>query len=297
MSVEEYLSKKPYLENVWKAWNDNCTMSENGSTVPKVEHSTVADEQEVSNCTLQDNDVPNGQAIGTCTVSKTEDSSTMQDNVIGTATLTQDDEMLQDIQESFDVKPRQKLKPSRRSKRLKKKKEKQRQIEARLNLSTSSGTRTTKNSLKTSIQVAAANIVSKLKNYILAQKKYSLKKPDLKKKPHHCPACKQLEKTYKAVIQHLKESHPDYKYRCKYCCKCFNSNSWRYQHQLRHEGLRYKCPEPSCAKWFQFYYQVRDHWKKHSKRKIVYLSKQGLPERIYYKKSSKLSEAWSWHWS
>ena len=108
MSVEEYLSKKPYLENVRKAWNDNFTMSENGSTMPKVEHSTVADEQEVSNCTLQDNDVPNRQAIGTCTVSKTEDKSTMQDNVIGTATLMQDDEMLQDIQESFDVKPRKK---------------------------------------------------------------------------------------------------------------------------------------------------------------------------------------------
>ena len=74
--------------------------------------------------------------------------------------------------------------------------------------------------------------------------------------------------TYKALIEHLKECHPDYKYCCKYCRKCFNSNSWRYQHQLRHEGLRYKCPEQSCGKLYQFYYQIRDHWKKHSRRKL-----------------------------
>ena len=162
-----------------------------------------------------------------CTVSELTVNST----VISSVELVNDDDaMLQDVKDSFNVKSKKTPKPSRRSKRLKQKKAKKCQEQAHLNLSSSSGTRTTRNSQKTSKEVAAANLVAKSKNYVFSYTKYGLKKPDLKKKPHRCPACKQLKDTYKALITHLKECHPEYKYCCKYCRKMFNSNSWRYQH-------------------------------------------------------------------
>ena len=71
-----------------------------------------------------------------CTLQKQKD--TLHDEtVIGSISFSQDheEEMLQDVQDSFDVKPKQKQKPSRRSKCLKEKKAKQRQDAAHLNLS------------------------------------------------------------------------------------------------------------------------------------------------------------------
>ena len=149
---------------------DGCTLSENEST-----------------CTVQKSEIGLAVSNSYCTMSEANV------NVIGSVSIVKnndDEAMLQDVKYSFDVKPKQKLKPSRLSKRLKQKKAKQCQERAHLNLSTSSGTRKTRNSQKMSKEVAAANLVSKSKNYVFSYKKYGLKKPDLKKKPHHCPACK-----------------------------------------------------------------------------------------------------------
>ena len=109
---------------------------------------------------------------------------------------------------------------------------------------------------------------NKSKNYMFAYKKYSLKKPDLKKKPHRCPACKVLKDTYKALISHLKECHPEYKYRCKYCRKTLTAIRGDTSTNFGMKVSVTSGPDEKCAKLFQFYYQVRDHWKKHSKRKL-----------------------------
>ena len=261
LSSEEYLSKKQYLDTVRKAWNDNeakwqfdavtdawsknenaCTLSDTGvsSTMSPEGGCTMHDKDDVA-CTLSDIGISCTMSpAGGCTVHEQgDDACTLQNNtgtvldtnVIGTVSLVKNDEeteMLQDIKESFDIQPKEKPKPkpSRHSKRLKQKKKKKQQEAAHLNLSSSSGTQTTRNSQKTSKEVAAANIVSKSKKYVFACKQFGLRKHDLKKKPHRCPACKKLTETYKALIGHLKECHPDCKYRCKYCRKTFNSNSW-----------------------------------------------------------------------
>ena len=257
----KWSTKNWMLVLCWKTDQpDGCTVSEKSE---QPDGCTVLEKSEQPDgCTVSEK----SEQPDRCTVSEL----TVNSNVIGSVELANDDDaMLQDAKDSFDVKPKKTPKPSRRSKRLKQKKAKKCQEQAYLNRSSSSGTRTTRNSQKTSKEVATANLVAKSKNHVFSYTKYGLKKPDLKKKTtHHCPPCKQLKDTYKALITHLKECHPEYKYRCKYCREMFNSNSWRYQHQLHHEGLQYKCPEPTCAKLFQFYYQVRDHWKKHSKRKV-----------------------------
>ena len=55
----------------------------------------------------------------------------------------EEQEMLQDVKDSFDVKAKQKQKPSRWSKCLKQKKAKQRQDVVHLNLNFTSGSRKT----------------------------------------------------------------------------------------------------------------------------------------------------------
>lgn len=208
--------------------------------------------------------------------------STTVHNIIGSVDKTeQDDEdaLLKDVSESLDVKivtkkkPKEKptLKPTRRSKRIKEQEDAlNRSI--LLSVHSTSKPRTTQNSRKTSADVAAARSLGKAKD-----KKgkwnvsnFVLKKRKKKHKPRICSSCQKVCKTYIELTQHIKDDHPDFKYKCKYCPKLFNSASWKYQHQDRHRGLRFMCPYKKCAKLCQFGYQLRDHVKKHS-RKALYV--------------------------
>ena len=103
-----------------------------------------------------------------------------------------------------------------------------------------------------------------------------------------CPSCKEKFKTYLELVAHIKEKHPEYKYSCKHCPKLFTSSSWRYQHQKRHEGLRYKCSV--CSKLFQYYYQVRDHYKVHSKKKLYVCSTRNCGKGFSTKRARKYHE-------
>ena len=133
--------------------------------------------------------------------------------------------------------------------------------------------RTTRNSLRTSLDVTASNIVSNAKK---RQGKFNIKKFTLRKrKPHHkkpgkCSVCSQVLDTYTELTKHIKEKHKDFRYMCRYCPKTFRSSSWKYQHQNRHKGFHYKCSITDCGKLFQFKYQLGDHKCKHT-RKALYV--------------------------
>ena len=105
--------------------------------------------------------------------------------------------------------------------------------------------------------------------------RFQLKKRHKTRKPKKCSSCKEDFPTYAELEKHVKKDHPNFKYKCRYCPKTFNSASWKYQHQARHKGLRYQCSVDSCSKLFQFGYQLRDHIKKHTKKALYTCSSPG----------------------
>ena len=191
-----------------------------------------------------------------------------------------DDALMQDISDSFNVqvsKPKNKpvAKPTRRSKRIQEKEDAlSRSILSSLH-STRSKPRTTRNSLRTSSDVTASNIVANAKK---RQGKFNINKFTLRKrkpktrKPLKCSVCKQLCDTYTELTQHIKDKHQEFRYKCRYCPKTFASASWKYQHQNRHKGLRFKCSVKDCAKLFQFKYQLDDHKRKHTRKSLFLCS-------------------------
>ena len=211
---------------------------------------------------------------------------TMQDQKPVIGTVQKIDPALQDVAETFDVdiekpkrKPKKKHKnlrkekPTRRSQRLK-------EQDDRLNSSILSSLHSTtpkphqtRNSLKSEAELRKAkNLLSNAKK---SRGKFDidnfvLKKRKRKRKPVKCSACQQVFSSHKKLTQHVKDDHPEFKYSCRYCPKKFESASWKYQHQARHKGLKFKCSVDSCGKLFQFGYQYRDHQKKHT-RKGLYL--------------------------
>ena len=109
----------------------------------------------------------------------------------------------------------------------------------------------------------------------LAFRDSSWKKRHKTRKLKKCSSCKEDFPTYAELEIHVKKDHPNFKYKCRYCPKTFNSVSWKYQHQARHKGLRYQCSVDSCSKLFQFGYQLQDHIKKHTKKALYTCSSHG----------------------
>ena len=195
---------------------------------------------------------------------------------------TEDEKLLKDVTESLDVnivekktdkhkKNKPQVKPTRRSKRIK---EQEDQLTRSMLLSVHSTTkpRTTRNSLKTSAAIAASKSVgcARKKKGKFDLSNFVLKKRAKKHKLRKCSSCERSFSSYLKLTDHIKEDHPQFKYKCKYCPKLFNSASWKYQHQDRHKGLRFKCLKKKCEKLFQFGYQLRNHQGKHT-RKAMYV--------------------------
>ena len=180
--------------------------------------------------------------------------------------------LMQDISDTFNVhvsKPAKKpvAKPTQHSKRIK---EKENALTRSILLSvhSTSKPRTTRNSLRISLDVTASNIVSNAKK---RQGKFNINKFTLRKrKPHQrkpvkCSVCSKPFDTYTELTKHIKEDHPEFRYKCKYCPKTFKSSSWKYQHQSNT-----KCSIKDRGNLFQFKYQLDDHKRKHT-RKALYV--------------------------
>ena len=212
----------------------------------------------------------------------------MQEKTFAIVGMTQDndeDHLLDEVEDSFNVNVERKKRkkrdissePVRRSKRLQEQDDKLLSnmfSRSRLRHSTSSSPvskpkpkpRTTRNSNKTAASVRASNSVSNaakkrgkfdLKNFVLKKKKK-------KSKPKKCSSCEQVFDTYKQLATHVSKDHPEYKYKCRYCPKTFNSSSWKYQHQAHHKGLQYQCGVQECSRLFQYGYQLCNHMKVHT---------------------------------
>ena len=137
--------------------------------------------------------------------------------------LDEDDAaLMEDINDTFNVhvrKPAKKpmAKPTRCSKWIKEKEDAlTRSI--LLSVHSTSKPRTTRNSLRTSSDVTASNIVSNAKK---RQGKFNINKFTLRKrKPHQrkpvkCSVCSKTFDTYTEITKHIKEDHPEFRYKCR----------------------------------------------------------------------------------
>ena len=303
LTNEEWEARKPYLESVEKHFLSNSDENLQNTT----------EESDKETCTVQKMKV-----IGS--IKKVENND--------------EDELLKDAESSFDVhvkKAKPKPKPSvplRRSAQIK-------QQDDMLTLGILSSLHSTNSDLldlhsttaddsgvhstsqdgadstidskpqgcKThnSLRAAAATLaVSKAASN---QGKFSIQKFQLKKrhktrKPKKCSLCKEECPTYADLEKHVKKDHPNFKYKCRYCPKTFNSASWKYQHQARHKGLRYQCSVDSYSKLFQFGYQLCDHIKKHTKKALYTCSSCGCGKgfttkraRTYHQKQHSMTDS------
>ena len=294
--------------------NQHSTM-DNTTTDPNL-HSTNVDDTEEPNVQSTTDSTKEHDANNNCTVQ--EETK----NVTSDKDEPDDEELLNEVETSFNVEVQRKKRtkkdtsgePVRRSKRLQDQDDRLtdsmlsnlNNVSGRTRSSTASTPsdsakpkpRTTRNSNKSAASIPASNKVAKTAknkgnfNY----KNFQLKKPTKKKKPKKCSSCPKLCDTYKDLADHVKEAHPEYKYKCRYCPKTFNSSSWKYQHQARHKGLQYQCGVEECSKLFQFAYQLRDHMKKHTGDKLYVCSTRKCGKgfttkraRTYHEQSHSLS--------
>ena len=161
------------------------------------------------------------------------------------------------------------------------------------------GGRKTHNSLRAAAAaLALSNSAPKPKSAKFSIRRFQLRKRHKKKAEKKCSTCKKEFPTYAELEKHVKRDHPQFKYKCRYCPKIFNSSSWKYQHQVRHKGLRYQCSLDWCSKLFQFGYQLRDHLKKHTKKSLYVCSTRKCGEgfttkraRTYHQQQHSLSDS------
>ena len=169
-----------------------------------------------------------------------------------------------------------KEKPIRISKRVKSLKLKQKTIEnfKKLTPPKVMQPRKTQNSLKTKYSQVVGKIVNKSK-----MSKPSLPVPIFDMQPlvsfakkrksiFKCHLCKIRKDSASALQKHMREHHPEFKYKCKYkrCVKQFQTKNALYRHNMAHKGVRFFCNR--CDKGFVWGHQLRDHKKSHTGRNL-----------------------------
>ena len=90
----------------------------------------------------------------------------------------------------------------------------------------------------------------KTENGEIEIKQYAIKHTKRQKKKLPCSGCDQIFGLVKDFNIHMKEEHPDLKFRCQYCPKVYDTYNARYKHEYKHFELPYKCHH--CDKRFLF---------------------------------------------
>ena len=93
-------------------------------------------------------------------------------------------------------------------------------------------------------------------------KEYGIKRTQKQKKKLPCTGCEEIFTLVKDFIIHMKEKHPDLKFRCQYCPKVYDNYNAHYKHEYKHFQLPYKCRH--CDKRFLFPGLRAKHEKQHT---------------------------------
>ena len=77
-----------------------------------------------------------------------------------------------------------------------------------------------------------------------------------------CPVCKQVFNLVKDVNLHVKQAHPRFRYKCKYCTKKIQNYASRYKHERKHGTPNHMCKH--CQKEFFFKKDLTVHSRVHT---------------------------------
>ena len=77
-----------------------------------------------------------------------------------------------------------------------------------------------------------------------------------------CPVCTDVFQLVKDLNSHVKEKHPKFQYKCKYCTKKFQNFASKYKHKRKHGLPNHVCDQ--CQKGFFFKKDLIVHIRVHS---------------------------------
>ena len=98
-------------------------------------------------------------------------------------------------------------------------------------------------------------------------KQYGIRHAKKQKKKLLCSGCDQVFGFVKDFNCHMKEQHPDLKFRCQYCPKNYDTYNAHYKHEYKHFQLPYKCHY--CEKRFLFPGLQAKHKKQHTGKGLL----------------------------
>ena len=102
----------------------------------------------------------------------------------------------------------------------------------------------------------------KTENGEIEIKQYAIKHGKRQNKKLPCSARDQVFSLVKDFNIHMKEKHPDVKFRCQHCPKVYDTYNAHYKHEYKHFQLPYKCHH--CDKRFLFPGLRAKHEKQHT---------------------------------
>ena len=77
-----------------------------------------------------------------------------------------------------------------------------------------------------------------------------------------CRVCEEVYHSQKGLNDHIRQDHPDPKFKCCHCIRVFMMADAAYKHELRHAGKKFTCKYYNKA--FQFKGALKDHLKVHT---------------------------------
>ena len=118
----------------------------------------------------------------------------------------------------------------------------------------------------------------KTKNGEIEIKQYAIKHAKRQKKKLPCSGCDQIFSLVKDFNIHMKEKHPDLKFRCQHCPKVYDTYNTHYKHEYKHFQLPYKCHH--CDKRFLFPGLRAKHEKQHTGQGLLPCTWPGCKSKL-----------------
>ena len=81
-----------------------------------------------------------------------------------------------------------------------------------------------------------------------------------------CVICEEVYHTQKDLNDHIRQDHPDFKFKCHHCARVFMTANAAYKHEVGHAGKKFACKD--CNKAFQFKGALKDHLKVHTGKRM-----------------------------
>ena len=110
--------------------------------------------------------------------------------------------------------------------------------------------------------------------------------------------CKVWRKSKFLLRCHIKNEHPDFRWKCRVCTRSYATHEGQYKHELKHKySFRFDCK--TCHYRCMFEGEMEEHVKKHDRKQMWKCQKTGCDKRYPAKHSCNYHEkshtAKDWH--